>query len=112
MEEAIPTLRVTEASLAVSWYRRLGYEQEWEHRFEPGFPVFVSLTRGGAARLFLSEHTGDATPDTLVYLRVDDLEAVAREFGAEIVEQPWGREVWLSDPDGNRLRLSPTVASE
>jgi Glyoxalase superfamily protein len=109
MEEALPVLRVTEAPSAVSWYRRLGYEQEWEHRFEPGFPAFVSLARAGAARLFLSEHSGDATPNTLVHLRVDDLVAVAREFGVEIIEQPWGREVWLSDPDGNRLRLSSTV---
>lgn len=109
MEEAIPVLRIAEASSSVAWYRRLGYEQEWEYRFEPGFPAFVSLARKGAARLFLSEHTGDARPDTLVCLRVDDLEALAREFDAQIDEQPWGRELHLSDPDGNRLRISPTA---
>lgn len=111
MEEAIPVLRVSEASASLSWYRRLGYEQEWEHRFEPGMPAFVSLARSGGARLYLSEHTGDATPDTLVYLRVDDLEAIAHEFGVEVIEQPWGREVHLTDPDGNRFRLGPTLTS-
>lgn len=82
---------------------------EWEHRFEPGFPAFVSLARNGGCRLFLSEHTGDATPDCLVYLRIDDIESVAADFDTEVCEQPWGREVHLVDPDGNRLRIGVTA---
>ena len=79
----------------MDWYRRLGYKQEWEHRFEPGFPAFVSVARDGGSRLFLSEHKGDARPDTLVYLRVTDLDAIASEFGVGIEQQPWAREVYL-----------------
>ncbi|HEX4778675.1 MAG TPA: glyoxalase superfamily protein [Acidimicrobiia bacterium] len=107
--EAIPILRVDNAAIAVGWYRRLGYEAEWEHRFWPTFPAFVSVTRGGGARLFLSEHRGDAVYGTLVYVRVPDVDAVAREFDAEVVEQPWGREVHLVDPDGNRLRVGTPI---
>lgn len=95
---------------AVSWYERLGFVNEWEHRFEPSFPAFVSIARNETARLFLSEHRGDARPDTLVYLRVADVDAIAREFGSEIIDQPWGREVHLTDPDGNRLRVGTTPA--
>jgi len=105
MEEVIPVLRVSDARRAVAWFTRLGYEQEWEHTFEPGLPVFASVARRGAARLFLSEHTGDARPDTLVHLRVDGLDEVAREFGVDVLDKPWGREVHLVDPDGNRLRV-------
>ncbi len=105
MEEAIPILRTSDAGRSLERYARLGYSKEWEHRFEPTFPAFVSVARNGGSRLFLSEHEGDATPDTLVYLRVHDLEAVANEFGREIVEQPWGREVHLTDPDGNRFAI-------
>ena len=104
MEEAIPILRVSDAAAAAAWYQRLGFVQEWEHRFEPDFPAFVSVARG-AVRLFLSEHTGDARPDTLIYLRLRDLDAVAKEFGAAVEQMPWGPEVWLRDPDGNRLRI-------
>jgi catechol 2,3-dioxygenase-like lactoylglutathione lyase family enzyme len=104
-EEAIAVLRVTDASRAVAWYGRLGYQKDWEHRFEPGMPAFVSIARDGGARLFLSEHSGDARPDTLVYLRVKDVESVAHEFGVDIVEQPWAREIHLADPDGNRIRV-------
>lgn len=112
VEEATPVLRVTAAESSAAWYRRLGYEMEWEHRFEPGFPTFMSIARRGSARLFLSEHTGDAPPGGLVYLRVGDLEAVAREFDSQVIGQPWGREVHLVDPDGNRLRLGETAPSE
>ena len=109
MEEVIPVLRVSDASRAVAWFARLGYDQEWEHTFEPGFPVFTSMTRRGAARLFLSEHTGDARPGTLIHLRVDDLDEVAHEFGVDVLDKPWGREVHLTDPDGNRLRVGDTA---
>ena len=58
--EVIPVLRVADAAAAVSWYERLGFIKEWEHRFEPGHPAFVSIACGGA-RVFLSEHRGVAT---------------------------------------------------
>ena len=104
-EEVIPILRVEDAAAAVGWYARLGFAKQWEHRFEPGLPAFVEVARG-AVRLFLSEHTGDARPDTLVYLRVRDVDAVAAEFGAQVRDAPWAREVELRDPDGNRLRVA------
>jgi hypothetical protein len=103
-EEAIPILRVTSAAVSVRWYSRLGFQQEWEHRFEPNLPAFVSIQRQGV-RLFLSEHTGDARHDTLVYIRVKHVERIAQEFSVPLTEQPWAHEVHLTDPDGNRLRI-------
>ncbi|KAA5837221.1 VOC family protein [Saccharopolyspora hirsuta] len=103
-EEVIPILHVADAEVAAAWYQRLGFVKEWEHRFEPGLPAFVEVVRG-RVRLFLSEHSGDARPDTLVYLRVRDVDAVAAEFSATVGEAPWAREVELRDPDGNRLRI-------
>jgi hypothetical protein len=103
-EEVIPILRVHDAAVAIAWYQRLGFAQEWEHRFEPGLPAFVSIARGWV-RLFLSEHTGDARPDTLIYLRLRDLEAIAKEFGVAVEQAPWGPEIELHDLDGNRLRI-------
>ncbi|MFI6582370.1 glyoxalase superfamily protein [Embleya sp. NPDC050493] len=103
-EQVIPILRVADAAASVRWYARLGFVQEWEHRFEPDLPAFVDVARGDV-HLFLSEHAGDATSDTLVYLRVADVDAVAREFGLPVEEAPWAREVHVTDPDGNRVRV-------
>lgn len=103
-QEVIPVVRVSDAARAVAWYERLGFLQEWEHRFEPEFPAFVSIARGHA-RIYLSEHDGDAPPDTLLYIRHSELDDVAKLLGATIEQQPWGRELETRDPDGNRLRI-------
>lgn len=105
MDERItPILRIQDHARAVAWYTRLGFRQTSLHRFAPGLPAFVTVERG-PMRLFLSEHTGDARPDTLIYLSVGDVRPIAEEFDARIERQPWGLEIELRDPDGNRLRI-------
>lgn len=106
----IPVLHVADADAAAAWYARLGFEKNFEHRFEPRFALYMGLRREGA-QLHLSEHAGDATADTLVYIWVDDLDVVAAEFGLPIEEQPWAREVALHDIDGNRLRIAQGAAT-
>ena len=105
-EQVVPVLRVEDAARAVAWYERLGFRKEWEHQFEPGFPWFVSIARG-SARIYLSEHEGDARPDALILLYVDDIDAVAAELGVLVDEEGLaGRECDVSDRDGNRLRIA------
>jgi catechol 2,3-dioxygenase-like lactoylglutathione lyase family enzyme len=102
----IPVLRVSDADQATSWYARLGFEERWRHRFEPGFPWFVAIARGRAS-LYLSEHEGDAPPGSLIHLYLDDIDAVSIEFGVPVDEEGLaGREVDMEDPDGNRLRIA------
>lgn len=103
-EEMVPIFRVEDGQAASKWYARLGFEVESEHRFAPGLPLYLFLKRG-SMRLHLSEHTGDARPGTLVYVYVSNLDKLATEFGVDIVDQPWCREIQLTDPDGNRLRI-------
>jgi catechol 2,3-dioxygenase-like lactoylglutathione lyase family enzyme len=105
-EEVVPVLYVEDADRAVGWYARLGFHKEWEHQFEPGFPRFVSVARG-RVRLYLSEHKGDARPNTLIHVYVNDIDAVSEEFGIPVDEEGLaGRECALEDLDGNRLRVA------
>jgi catechol 2,3-dioxygenase-like lactoylglutathione lyase family enzyme len=105
-EQVVPVLYVEDAARAVAWYGRLGFLKEWEHQFEAGFPYFVSVARGNV-RLYLSEHKGDARPDTLIHVYVNDIDAVSEEFGIPVDEEGLaGRECDLVDPDGNRLRIA------
>ena len=103
-EEIVPILHVKNAHKTATWYERLGFEVEGEHQFAPGLPYYLFLA-GGQIHLHLSEHQGDARPGTLLYFYVNEVAQIAAEFGAEIIDQPWAREVQLTDPDGNRLRI-------
>ena len=103
-EQVVPILKVTDVNRAVEWYARLGFSKEFEHRYSPEFPGYVGVARNGMA-IHLSEHVGDATPDSLIYLFVDDVDGLASEFGADVVDAAWAREIELTDPDGNRLRV-------
>ena len=109
-EQVIPVLRVRDAEAALRWYERLGFEREFEHRFEPDLPLYLGIRRG-SARMHLSEHAGDARPNTLVYMWVDDVDAIAVGFNTPARTQTWGREIELTDPDGNRLRIGQAATS-
>jgi hypothetical protein len=102
----VPVLHVEDATRAAAWYERLGFQKEWEHQFEPGFPWFVSVARG-EVRLYLSEHKGDARPNTLIHLYVNNIDEVSREFGVPVDEEGLaGRECDFEGLDGNRLRVA------
>jgi len=103
-EELVPILHVKKARSTAGWYKRLGFDIENEHQFAPGLPFYLFLRRGSEA-LHLSEHKGDAKPGSLVYLYAQNIEEIATEFNSEIKIQPWAREVHLTDPDGNRIRI-------
>ena len=61
--------------------------------------------------MHLSEHAGDARPGTLVSINVEDVDAAADAVGVtEIDDMPWGRDVEIADPYGNRLRIGTGAA--
>jgi Glyoxalase superfamily protein len=105
IERVTPILRCEDALAAAGWYGGLGFEITVVHQYEVDGPRFVTLRNGGLW-LFLSEHEGDASPDTLVYLHSPDVDEIAERFGAEARDREWGmREVHLTDPAGNRMRV-------
>ena len=104
LEEIVPILHVKDGYEAAKWYARLGFAIDGEYRFAPGMPLNPFLGRGDI-HLHLSEHKGDARPNTLLYFYFFDVDQIASEFGAEIQDQPWAREVSLTDPDGCRIRI-------
>lgn len=109
-----PQLRMTNWDRTRTFYvDGLGFTVQWEHRFEPNFPVFAEVSREGLA-LFLTEHAGDCQPGGAAYIVLDDVDAFYQEIvgrgiqPAEAPEEaPWGvREMLVVDPDGNRLRFA------
>lgn len=112
MNVVVPTLRIRDFAKAKAFYVGLGFQVDFEHRFEAGLPVFAQISRDDM-RLYLTEHAGDCGGPGLVYLYVPSVDAWQADLLARGVvadappqDQPWGnRELQLTDPDGNRLRI-------
>ena len=115
LESTVPILRIFSVEKAREFYiDYLGFKVEFEHRFGDNFPLYMGISRDGIT-LHLTEHHGDATPGSTVFITatgVDELrdELAAKDYrylkpGVEITE--WGTKVMqLTDPFGNRLRVS------
>jgi catechol 2,3-dioxygenase-like lactoylglutathione lyase family enzyme len=112
-QRVVPTLRMTDYARSMRFYvEGLGFQVDWEHRFEPGFPVFAQVSRDGLA-FFLTEHTGDCPVGGLVHLYVPDVDSWFEEFrqrGLSIDEPPNEclqglRSMTVVDPDGNKLHI-------
>ncbi|HYF17465.1 MAG TPA: glyoxalase superfamily protein [Ramlibacter sp.] len=108
----VPILRSFDEAKAREFYVGfLGFVVDWEHRFEPGLPLYLQVSRQGCV-LHLSEHHGDASPGAAVRISVDDVDAYCQELNAKaygyarpaVQDTPWGsREMQVRDPFGNRL---------
>ena len=111
----IPILRIFDEAKAREFYVDfLGFEIDWEHRFEPGTPLYMQVSRGECV-LHLSEHHGDSTPGSAIRIDTSDIDAFHAELASKrykyarpgINEMPWGaREVSVADPFGNKLTFT------
>lgn len=108
---AIPIVRIFSVEKAMEFYRDfLGFKVDWEHRFGDNFPLYCQVSRAGVV-LHLSEHAGDASPGAKAIVHMTGIEKLRAELIAKdyrymkpgIVEQPWGRELTVTDPFSNRI---------
>lgn len=114
----IPILRIFDEQKARDYYLGfLGFTVDWEHRFEPGMPLYMQVSRAGCT-LHLSEHHGDACPGSTIFLRVTGLE----EYHAEIAAKGYkyyrpgiertfhgSKCMEVGDPFGNRIRFDESL---
>lgn len=108
----VPILRIFDEAKARQFYVEfLGFKVDWEHRFEPGMPLYMQVS-SGACLLHLSEHHGDATPGAAVRIETADVDDLQRTLLARkykyarpgVEDTPWGtRDMSIKDPFGNRL---------
>lgn len=112
-QRVIPALRITDYARSKRFYvAGLGFQIDWEHRFEPHLPVFMQVSRDGLA-FFLTEHAGDCPAGGLVHLYVPDVDAWFVELerkGVPVQEPPNEslqglRDMTVVDPDGNKIRI-------
>lgn len=112
LSRVTPILRSFDEAKAREFYIDfLGFQIDFEHRFEEDFPLYMGISRGGC-ELHISEHHGDCSPGGAVRIATDGLGDYRQELLAKaykyarpgIQKTPWGtREMTISDPFGNRL---------
>lgn len=109
----IPILRIFDLTRAREFYCDfLGFTVSMEHRFEPGLPVYMAVERAGM-ELHLSEHHGDACPGSTVFVWMTGIHDFHTELSARhyvyarpgIERLPWGQQLQVCDPFGNRIRF-------
>lgn len=117
---ASPILRIFDEALARKFYLGfLGFRLDWEHRFGEGFPLYAQVSRAGLT-LHLSSHHGDASPGATVSVTTEGLAAWQQELAdrknpncrPHIEQQPWGAEMTVTDPFGNRIRFNESVPTD
>lgn len=114
MQKVIPALRITDYTRSKAFYvEGMGFQIDWEHRFEPHFPVFVQMTKDEMT-IYLTEHTGDCQVGGLVHFFVPNVDIWYSELKSKkeihIIEPPNEdleglRMMTVVDPDSNQLRI-------
>jgi catechol 2,3-dioxygenase-like lactoylglutathione lyase family enzyme len=116
---AIPILRIFSVEKAKEFYLDfLGFTLDWEHRFSEDLPLYAQVSRSGIT-LHLSEHHGDSTPGSAVFIPMGDIDALHQELSAKqyryarpgVETVDWGKELNITDPFGNRLRFCQQISN-
>ena len=108
----VPILRSFDEAKAREFYVDfLGFTIDWEHRFEPGLPLYMQVSRSGIV-LHVSEHHGDGSPGVNVRIEITGL----HDFHEELIGKRYknmrpglstpewgGTEMTVIDPASNRL---------
>ena len=116
-EQIIPVLRIFDVGKAKDFYAGfLGFQVDWEHQFEENTPVYMQVSRGPLV-LHLSEHHGDGSPGTVLFVRIQGVDEFHREVSSknykylrpgvndERPSLPF-RTMTVIDPFGNRIRFA------
>ena len=117
-QQIIPILRIFDVAKAKEFYvDYLGFNLNWEHRFEGVAPVYMEVQRGDF-RIHLTEHHGDACPGSNCYARMTGIlefhaELAARNYGylrPGVETTEWNaRMMEVIDPFGNRIRFAEDI---
>lgn len=115
LQKTIPILRMFDVAKAKEFYFEwLGFKIEFEHQFEENTPYYIGITKDDI-QLHLSEHYGDATPGSKVFIVCNEI----KKYFAELQSRPYkyyrpclektfyaALEFSVQDPFGNKLSFN------
>ncbi len=81
--QVIPVFRIFDYQKAIDCYVNwLGFEVVWEHTFNEDSPIYLEIKRGDI-RIHLSEHFGDGTPGTHVFIWTEQV----AEYHTDLIQK-------------------------
>jgi catechol 2,3-dioxygenase-like lactoylglutathione lyase family enzyme len=114
----VPILRMFSLEKAKEFYvGYLGFKVDWEHQFPGAKPVYMQVSRDSLV-FHLSEHYGDGTPGSAIYVQMEGVEEFHRELTAKnydylrpgLDKTEWNTvAVNVLDPFGNNIRFNEPV---
>jgi catechol 2,3-dioxygenase-like lactoylglutathione lyase family enzyme len=121
LQKTIPILRIFDVAKAKEFYIDwLGFKIEFEHQFEVNTPFYIGISRDNI-QIHLSEHHGDATPGSKVFIVCDEIQKIHEELQSRpykyyrpgLGETFYGTlELAVQDPFGNRLSFNESIKKE
>ena len=120
MSAPVPVLRSLDEARAREFYiDYLHFTIEWEHRFDYAQSILYMRLRRDQFVLDLSEHHGDGTPGSTIWVPVSDVSALHQELHATgyarmnpsiEADSPGGPTMEVIDPFSNTIRFCQTAA--
>lgn len=113
--KVIPMLRIFNVEKARDFYLHfLGFKLDWQNNGDGRAPMYMQVSRGDLV-LHLTEHYGDCTPGSNVFVVMRGLEEFHRDVSSRrykymrpgLRKAPWNATVMeVIDPFGNRIRFN------
>ncbi|MEP1035523.1 glyoxalase superfamily protein [Ekhidna sp.] len=114
----IPVLRIFDVAKAKEFYLDwLGFKVNWKYQFEDSLPIYMQVSKGKMI-LHLTEHHGDCTPGSKVFIEIIGLKEFYKEINNKnyihnnpgIEETPWNSICMeLIDPFHNKLLFNESL---
>lgn len=110
---AVPIFRIFDEQKAMDFYLEfLGFELDWEHRFDDSLPLYAQVSLGDTS-IHLSGHHGDASPGATAFVAIGDVKSYQAELiqknnpnmRPSVQKMGWGAVMEVTDPFSNRIRF-------
>ena len=118
LQKNIPILRIFDVAKAKEFYIDwLGFKIEFEHQFEENSPYYIGISKD-EIHIHLSEHYGDSTPGSKVFIICTEIEKFYKElqtrpykFYRPSLEKAFygALEMSVQDPFGNKLSFNEYI---
>ena len=121
LQKTIPILRLFDVAKAKEFYIDwLDFKIEFEHQFEENTPYYIGIKRDNI-EIHLSEHYGDATPGSKVFIicdeikkHFDELQRRPYKYYRPCLEKTFygSLEFSVQDPFGNKVSFNEYLKEE